>query len=68
MTGVTQGGMCLYDVSLDLSLCILVSMSMKGVCVCVCVLGVSVSQCVWMCGCSFDEHGLPVRSPVSVGM
>lgn len=34
MTGVTQGGMCLYDACLDLSLCILVSGSMKGVCVC----------------------------------
>ena len=52
MTGVTQGGMCLYDACLDLSLCILVSGSMKGVCVC--EGGVSVSRCVWMCDCSFD--------------
>lgn len=54
MTGVTRGGMFLYDVCLDLSLCILMSVSMKDVCVCVCVLGVSVSRCVWMCDCSFD--------------
>ena len=47
MTGVTRGGMYLYDVCLDFSLCTLMS-------VCVCVLGVSVSRCVWMCDCSFD--------------
>ena len=48
MTGVTQGGMCLYDVSLDLSLCILVSMSMKGVCVCHGGVCLSVCLDVWL--------------------
>ena len=46
MTGVTQGGMCLYDVCLDLSLCILMSVSVKDVCVCVCLGGVCLSVCL----------------------
>lgn len=44
MTGVTQGGMCLYDVCLDLSLCILMSVSVKDVCVC--LGGVCLSVCL----------------------